>query len=42
MRARDAHRRVQIVERRTQAPDHPVLTGMPETFYLKCIIARIV
>jgi 23S rRNA (cytosine1962-C5)-methyltransferase len=40
--ARDAHRRVQIVERRTQAPDHPVLAGMPETFYLKCIIARIV
>lgn len=39
--ARDAHRRVQIIERRTQAIDHPVLMGMPETFYLKCLIARI-
>lgn len=39
---RDAHRRVQIIERRAQAPDHPVLAGMPETFYLKCVIARIV
>ena len=40
--ARDARRRAQIIERRTQAPDHPVLAGVPETFYLKCIIARIV
>ena len=40
--ARDAHRHVQIIERRTQAADHPVLLGMPETFYLKCVIARII
>lgn len=40
--ARDARRRAQIIERRTQAPDHPVLAGVPETFYLKCIIARVV
>jgi 23S rRNA (cytosine1962-C5)-methyltransferase len=37
----DAHRRVQIVEKRIQATDHPVLIGMPETYYLKCVIARV-
>lgn len=38
----DAHRRVQIIEKRMQASDHPVLLGMPETYYLKCVIARAV
>ena len=38
----DAHRRVQIVEKRMQATDHPVLLGVPETYYLKCVIARVV
>lgn len=38
----DAHRRVQIVERRTQSRDHPVLLGVPETLYLKCVVARVV
>ena len=38
----DAHRRVQIIEKRMQSSDHPVLLGMPETHYLKCVIARIV
>ena len=37
----DAHRRVQIMEKRMQATDHPVLLGMPETYYLKCVIARV-
>jgi 23S rRNA (cytosine1962-C5)-methyltransferase len=37
----DARRRVQIVEKRMQAADHPVLLGMPETYYLKCVIARV-
>ena len=37
----DARRRVQIVEKRMQAADHPVLLGMPETYYLKCLIARM-
>jgi 23S rRNA (cytosine1962-C5)-methyltransferase len=37
----DARRRVQIVEKRMQASDHPVLLGMPETYYLKCAIARV-
>ena len=40
--ANDAHRRVQIVEKRTQASDHPILLGMPETYYLKCVIARLI
>jgi 23S rRNA (cytosine1962-C5)-methyltransferase len=39
--ARDARRRVQLVERRTQAQDHPVLLGVPETLYLKCVVARV-
>lgn len=38
----DAHRRLQIVEKRMQATDHPVLITMPETYYLKCVIARVV
>lgn len=40
--ANDAHRRIQIVEKRTQATDHPILLGVPETYYLKCLIARVV
>jgi 23S rRNA (cytosine1962-C5)-methyltransferase len=38
--ARDARRRVQLVEKRMQSRDHPVLAGVPETYYLKCVIAR--
>jgi 23S rRNA (cytosine1962-C5)-methyltransferase len=40
--ALDAHRRVQLVEKRMQASDHPVLFGMPETHYLKCVLVRVV
>lgn len=39
--ALDAHRHVQLVERRIQSSDHPVLVGVPETFYLKCAILRV-
>jgi len=39
--AQDAKRYVQILERRSQASDHPVLVGMPETHYLKCFILRV-
>ena len=39
--ALDAHRRLQIIEKRGQANDHPVLLGVPETHYLKCVIARV-
>ncbi|HVS21833.1 MAG TPA: class I SAM-dependent rRNA methyltransferase [Pyrinomonadaceae bacterium] len=40
--ALDAHRRVQLVEKRGQSGDHPVLLGVPETHYLKCVIARVI
>ncbi len=40
--ANDAKRRLRVLERRTQAIDHPVLLGMPETQYLKCIVAEVV
>ncbi|HYG80564.1 MAG TPA: class I SAM-dependent rRNA methyltransferase, partial [Pyrinomonadaceae bacterium] len=40
--ARDARRRVQLVEKRAQSSDHPVLFGVPETYYLKCVIARVI
>jgi 23S rRNA (cytosine1962-C5)-methyltransferase len=38
--AQDAHRHLQVLERRAQSTDHPVLLGMPETHYLKCFILR--
>lgn len=40
--ARDARRRVHLIEKRMQASDHPILIGMPETFYLKCFILRVI
>src|SRR6266853_703839 len=40
--ALDARRRVQLVDKRGQSSDHPVLLGVPETHYLKCVIARVV
>ena len=39
--AHDARRSIQIVEKRTQARDHPVLLNVPETYYLKCIVLRV-
>jgi 23S rRNA (cytosine1962-C5)-methyltransferase len=39
--ARDAGRKVRIIESRSQAPDHPVHPAMPETRYLKCLIAAV-
>jgi 23S rRNA (cytosine1962-C5)-methyltransferase len=39
--AQDAHRSVRILEKRTQAMDHPVLLGVPETYYLKCLILSV-
>jgi 23S rRNA (cytosine1962-C5)-methyltransferase len=38
--AGDARRRVQLIERRGAAPDHPVVLTIPETEYLKCLILR--
>ncbi|MEO8683094.1 MAG: class I SAM-dependent rRNA methyltransferase, partial [Vicinamibacterales bacterium] len=36
----DAHVSVTVVEKRMQGRDHPVLLGVPETYYLKCLILR--
>ena len=38
--AADAKRRVQIIEKRGAARDHPVLLGLRETRYLKCFVLR--
>ena len=37
----DAHRKLQLLEKRTQAGDHPILLGVPETYYVKCGIVRV-
>jgi 23S rRNA (cytosine1962-C5)-methyltransferase len=39
--AQDAHRAARILESRGQAKDHPVLLGVPETGYLKCLIIHV-
>jgi 23S rRNA (cytosine1962-C5)-methyltransferase len=39
--ARDARRRIRIIESRSQAGDHPVHPAMPETRYLKCLILAV-
>jgi 23S rRNA (cytosine1962-C5)-methyltransferase len=39
--ANDARRNIVVVERRTQAQDHPILLTMPETHYLKCLIIKV-
>ena len=39
--AADAGRRVQLLETRAAAPDHPEILTLPETRYLKCLIARV-
>jgi 23S rRNA (cytosine1962-C5)-methyltransferase len=38
--ALDARVHVDVVEKRMQGRDHPVLLGVPETYYLKCFILR--
>ena len=38
--ARDARRNLRVLARRVQAQDHPVLLGVPETLYLKCLILQ--
>jgi 23S rRNA (cytosine1962-C5)-methyltransferase len=34
----DAGKTLKVLERRTQALDHPILLAVPETHYLKCVI----
>ncbi len=41
-RAAAAERRaLQVLEARSQAPDHPVAAACPESAYLKCLICRV-
>ena len=40
--ALDCGRTLRILERRTQAQDHPLLLTVPETLYLKAIILQVV
>ena len=37
----DTSREVQVIERRSQAPDHPVSVTCPESRYLKCYLCRV-
>lgn len=37
----DTERDVCLVERNTAARDHPIIASIPETYYLKCLIARV-
>ena len=39
--ASDAHRTLRLLEVGGQAKDHPVLLNVPETAYLKCVIANV-
>lgn len=39
--ALDARRTLRLVEVRGQAKDHPILLNVPETAYLKCVIAFV-
>ena len=39
--ALDARRTLRLIEVRGQAKDHPVLLNVPETAYLKCVIAHV-
>lgn len=38
--AADVGAAVTVVEKRRQGRDHPVLLGVPETYYLKCFVLR--
>ena len=37
----NAHRTLRVIERRTQAQDHPILLTAPETHYLKCVVFQV-
>ena len=38
----DSHRKIRLIEVRSQAKDHPVLLASPETEYLKCVILQVI
>ena len=39
--AREAKKKIRLVENRTQGHDHPILPASPETKYLKCMILQV-
>jgi 23S rRNA (cytosine1962-C5)-methyltransferase len=39
--ALDAGKTLRVLDRRTQASDHPILLTVPETHYLKCLILEV-
>jgi 23S rRNA (cytosine1962-C5)-methyltransferase len=39
--ALEASKTLRILDRRTQAADHPILLTVPETLYLKCLILQV-
>ncbi|MGD0868407.1 MAG: class I SAM-dependent rRNA methyltransferase [Bryobacteraceae bacterium] len=40
--ALDSKRTLRVLERRSQAQDHPILLTVPETHYLKCLVLQVV
>jgi 23S rRNA (cytosine1962-C5)-methyltransferase len=40
--ALDCGKRLRVLDRRTQAHDHPILLTVPETHYLKCLIFQAI
>jgi len=38
----DAGKQLRVLERRTQAADHPILLTVPETHYLKCLVFEVI
>ena len=40
--ALDCGKRLRVLERRTQAQDHPILLTVPETHYLNCLILQVI
>ncbi len=38
----EAGRDLRVLERRTQALDHPILLTVPQTHYLKCLVLQVV
>jgi len=39
--ALDAGKTLRVLERRTQAADHPIVLTVPETMYLKCLVLEV-
>ena len=40
--ALDAGKMLRVLDRRTQASDHPIILTVPETHYLKCLMLQVV